>query len=142
MGRRTKRTRRTVSSQPVSNYVKSLERGVQVITELDRDADFGVEVEKRRQRLREVTAPIDAIHLLGQMTLSESSIDANNYAESTHPGQAYVVEMLAADLLTRSGRAGEQRASAIDANVLDQIRETIAEATLLESFRRLASISQ
>jgi hypothetical protein len=86
--------------------VKALERGIRVITGLERDADFGVEVEKRRQHLREVTAPVDAIHLLGQMSLAESFVDANTYAESTHPGQAYVVEMLAADLLTRSGRAG------------------------------------
>ena len=86
MGRRAKRTRRAISSQPVPNYVKPFERGVRVITELDRDADLGVEVEKRRQRLRDVTTPIDAIHLLGQMTLSESSIDADTYAESTHLG--------------------------------------------------------
>jgi hypothetical protein len=68
--------------------------------------------------------------------MAESFIDPDTYAESEHPGSAYVIEVVAAELLSRDDRAGSREASAIDANVLGPIRDLAAEATILESFRR------
>lgn len=119
-----------------ANFVRSLELGARVIGSLGEDADLEVEIANRRQALRDAAAPHDAVHLMGQLCMAESFIDPNTYAESEHPGSAYVVEMVAAELLKRGERTGLRSATAIDANVLGPIRDLAAEVTILESFRR------
>jgi hypothetical protein len=119
-----------------TNFRRSLELGAKVIGSLAKDADLEGEIASRRKALRDVLDPHDAVHLMGQLCMAESFIDPNTYAESEHPGSAYVVEMVTAELLRRGDRAGSRKASAIDANVLGPIRELAAEAAILESLRR------
>lgn len=118
------------------NFRRALEIGARVISGLDKDSDLEKEVERRRKEIGERMDAFDAVQLLGQLSMAESFIDPDTYSESEHPGSAYVVEMVTAELLRRSNRSGSKADTAIDANVLDPIRELAAEATLLESFRR------
>jgi Holliday junction resolvase-like predicted endonuclease len=119
-----------------ANFRRSLELGARVVGSLGEGADLDREIAQRRKALREVLDPHDAVQLLGQLCMAESFIDPDTYAESDHPGSAYVIEVVAAELLSRDDRAGSRDASAIDANVLGPIRDMAAEATILESFRR------
>jgi hypothetical protein len=113
-----------------------MEVGARVVESLGDGSDLDVEIARRRDRLAEVMAPHDAVELLGQLGLSMWFIDPDTYSESEHPGLAYVVEMVVAQLLRREGRSGTEGVTAIDANVLEPVRELTAEATLLESLRR------
>jgi hypothetical protein len=119
-----------------ANFRRSLELGAKVIGSLGKGADLEQEIASRRKALRDVLDSHDAVHLMGQLCMAESFIDPNTYAESEHPGSAYVIEMVAAELLRRGDRAGSREASAIDANVLGPIRDLAAEAAILESLRR------
>jgi hypothetical protein len=117
--------------------MKTLERGAAVMGELHAGADLDEAIDRRREELRALRAPVDAVHLLGQVTFSEMPMNVDTYQESEHPGAAYVVEMVAAELLLRPSRAGTSEATpAIDANLLGPVRELCQEAALLESFRR------
>jgi hypothetical protein len=109
---------------------------VRVIESLGEDPDLDAEIARRKSDLREVMAPHDAVELLGQLGLSMWFIDPDTYSESEHPGFAYIIEMVAAELLRREGRSGCKAVTAIDANVLEPIRDLAAEATFLESLRR------
>lgn len=105
--------------------------------ELQAGADLDEAIERRREELRALVAPVDAVHLLGQVIFSEMPMDVDAYQESEHPGAAYVVEMVAAELLLRPSRAGTSETTpAIDAKLLGPVRELCQEAALLESFRR------
>jgi hypothetical protein len=119
-----------------ANFRRSLELGARVIGSLGDGADLEREIAERRKALREILDPHDAVNLLGQLCMAESFIDPDTYSESEHPGSAYVIEVVAAELLRRDDRGGLRDASAIDANVLGPIRDLAAEATILESFRR------
>jgi Holliday junction resolvase-like predicted endonuclease len=119
-----------------ANFRRSFELGARVIGSLGDGADLEQEIAEKRRALREVLDPHDAVHLMGQLCMAESFIDPDTYSESEHPGSAYVIEVVAAELLRRDDRAGSRDASAIDANVLGPIRDLAAEATMLESFRR------
>lgn len=119
-----------------ANFRRSLELGARVIGSLGGGVDLGQEIAERRAALRDVLDPHDAVHLMGQLCMAESFIDPDTYAESEHPGSAYVIEVVAAELLGRDDRAGSRETTAIDANVLGPIRDLAAEATILESFRR------
>src|SRR6478672_3962006 len=118
-----------------ANFRRSLELGAKVINSLGKGADLEQEIASRRKALRDVLDPHDAVHLMGQLCMAESFIDPNTYAESEHPGSAYVIEMVAAELLKRDDRAGSREVNAI-ANVLGPIRDLTAEAAILESLRR------
>jgi hypothetical protein len=98
------------------NFRRSFELGARVIGSLGDGADLQQEIAKRREALREVLDPHDAVHLMGQLCMAESFIDPDTYAESEHPGSAYVIEVVAAELLRRDDRAGSRNASSIDAN--------------------------
>jgi len=81
--------------------------------------------------------PYDAVHLLAHVSLGEAILDPNTYREGDNQGLAYVVELVAADLLTRPGRAGSREHSPpLDARVTGEVRRLTHEAALLESFRR------
>jgi hypothetical protein len=104
---------------------------------LSGNPDLPGEIESRRKQLVEILAPFDAAAVLGQLVLSEMSLAADTYVESEHPGVAYVVEMAAAVLVSRSDRSGSEAVSpAIDANVLGPLRELIVEMALLEGLAR------
>jgi hypothetical protein len=80
------------------------------------------------------------VHLLAHVSLSETSLDADTYRESDNTALAYVVELVAAELLTRPGRTGSQEHSpALDAHVTEEARRIAHEAALLKSFRRWRS---
>jgi len=97
-------------------------------------------VTKRRSDLATFLEPYDAVHLLAHISLSEASLDADSYRESDHPGSAYVVELVVAQLLTRPGRRGSQEHSPpLDARVTAEIRRLTREAALLESIHRWRS---
>jgi hypothetical protein len=99
-----------------------------------------VAVSKRRDELRSLVEPYDAVHLLGQVSRGEMPLDADWYIESGHPGRSYVVELTAAELLTRAGRAGaREHTPSIGSHPLREIRSLTHEAVLLESFRRYRS---
>lgn len=100
-------------------------------------ADLSHEVEKRHSELTKLLAPFDAVHLLGQLVLSEMPSDADTYVESEHPGAAHVIEFAAATLLARGTRAGKRAvAPAIDKNTLDPARTLLREMVFLEGLRR------
>jgi hypothetical protein len=116
------------------------EMGEKLLPELQSGADLDVAVRRRRDELRSLIEPYDAVHLLGQVSRGEMPLDADTYIESEHPGRSYVVELTAAELLTRAGRAGaREHTPAIDAHPLREIRNLTHEAVLLESFRRYRS---
>lgn len=124
---------------PPSNFVRAVETGLRVIEELREGSDPDAEIAKRQDELRQLIAPIDAVHLLGQLLVSESILDPDTYTETEHPGAAYVVELVAAQVVTRpERRGGREQTPAIDARVLDGVRRLTAEATFLESIRRYA----
>jgi hypothetical protein len=108
-----------------------------LVPELQSGADLGEAVAKRRAELGTFVEPYDAVHLLAHVSLSEATLDADTYRESDNTGLAYVVELVAAELLTRPGRTGGQDHSPpLDAHVTAEVRRLTREAALLESFRR------
>lgn len=121
------------------NIRETFERGAELFDELQRGVTLEQAIDVRRRRLHDLLARFDSVHLLGQLVLSEMPMDPETYKESEHPGAAYVVEMIAAELLTRPSRAGASDVTpAIDAHVLDPARRLCREAMLLESFRRMS----
>jgi hypothetical protein len=114
-----------------------METGMRVLKELAEGTDPDEAIAKRRTELRELLEPIDAVHLLGQLTITEGVMFPETYSESESSGQAYVIELVAAELLLRPGRAGtRQETPAIDAHTLGPLRRLCEEAASLESFRR------
>jgi hypothetical protein len=142
MGRRGRARRRRGEEASVlpSNVSQVFETAEKLLPELQPGADLGVAVQKRRDQLRNLTEPYDAVHLLGQVSRGEMPLDADTYSESEHPGRSYVVELMAAELLTRAGRAGaREHTPSIGSHPLKEIRTLAHEAVLLESFRRYRS---
>lgn len=119
------------------NFISTVERGIRVLGDLGPEPDLSAEIESRRQQLREHTKEIDAVLLLGQICMAESLVDPNTYAETTHSGSAYIIELLTAELLRRDDRRGRGSVAVLDAKVVEPVRELIAEANLLESYRRI-----
>ncbi|HEY1339420.1 MAG TPA: hypothetical protein VGF59_18030, partial [Bryobacteraceae bacterium] len=67
-------------------------------------------------------------------------MDADTYKESEHPGSAFVVEMVAAEVIRRRSRAGTGDSTPpIDAKILNELRRLTHEAVVLESLRRRIS---
>lgn len=133
MGRPTRKTQPDLPA----NFVRGMETGMRVLKELSDGADLDEAIAKRRAELREVLAPIDAVHLLGQLLITEGVMFPESYSESESSGQAYVIELVAAELLLRPSRAGTRAETpAIDAHTLDPLRKLCEEAASLESFRR------
>lgn len=119
---------------------ETFERGLELVDELRQGVTLEEAIDRRRRELRELLARFDAVHLLGQLMFSEVPMDPDTYKESEHAGAAYVVEMVAAELVVRPDRAGTSEVTpAIDAHVLDPARRLCREAVLLESFRRMRS---
>lgn len=114
-----------------------METGMRVLKELADGANLDEAIAKRRKELREIIAPIDAVHLLGQLTITEGVMFPESYSESESSGQAYVIELVAAELLLRPNRAGTNvETPAIDAHILDPLRKLCQETASIESFRR------
>ncbi len=142
MGKRGRARRRRGDGAPTvpRNVLNVFETAEKLLPELQGGADLGEAISKRRAELRSLMAPFDAVHLLGQLSMSEMPLDADTYRETEHPGRSFVVELAAAELLTRTGRAGtSEHTPAIDARPLGEIRRLTHEAVLLESFRRYRS---
>lgn len=117
---------------------ETFERGVKLFAELHEGTTLDEMIARRRRELRELLSRFDAVHLLGQLIFSEAPMSAETYSESEHAGAAYVVEMIAAELILRPGRAGTSAVTpAIEGHVLAPARELCHEAALLESFRRM-----
>jgi hypothetical protein len=111
--------------------------GARLISELNDGSTLEAAIERRRLGLRELLAPADAVHALGQVLLSETLIDPNTYSESEHEGLAFVVELVAAELVSRPDRGGSAEVTpALDGRFISSVREFAREAMLLESFRR------
>jgi hypothetical protein len=126
-------------SQPElpANFVLGMETGMRVLKELSDGTSLDDALAKRREELREILAPIDAVHLLGQLLITEGVMFPESYSESESSGQAYVIELVAAELLLRPGRAGTRAETpAIDAHTLDPLRKLCQEAASIEGFRR------
>jgi hypothetical protein len=69
--------------------------------------------------------------------MSESFTSPDTYRESEHPGLAYVIELVAAELIRRPGRHGSAaNTPALDAHFTEAVRRLAQEATQLEMFRR------
>lgn len=116
---------------------RALGIGMRVFDELRQGADPDEAIARRRDELRSLLAPIDAVHLLGQLAMWEAILDPDTYSESEHPGAGYVVELVAAVLLERPNRSGERaQTPAIDAHVLEPTRTLASEATSLKSLCR------
>lgn len=139
VGRRKKRRRRTGAEPELPRNVReAFEIGAGLFAELREGRPIEEAITRRRLELRDLMAPFDAVHLLGHIVFSEAPIDPETYKESEHPGAAFVVEMVAADLLVRPGRAGTAEITpAIDARVSDPVRRLCREAVHLESLRRM-----
>jgi Holliday junction resolvase-like predicted endonuclease len=121
-----------------SSFTKSVERFQRLLPTLQSGADLVAEIEQRRITLAALFEPYDAVHLLGQLIMSEIPYDADLYVESEHPGAAYVVEIAAAILAARPSRAGAKSPTPpLGAHVLEPTRDQIAELVLLESIRRM-----
>lgn len=136
-GRARKRRGEQLYEPLPANFVATLERGQVLYPELQAGNDLRENVQRRREELRNLIARFDAGHLLAQVSMGEAITDPDSYRESDHLGQAYVVELLAAELLCRPGRQGTEAVTPpIDGRVLDEIRRLIQEAVLLETFRR------
>jgi hypothetical protein len=138
MGKRSRRRRREASAaQPPGNFVTSLVTMAKLMEELHAGADLGSMIASRRTELRSVIERFDAVHLLAHVQLGETIRNPETYSESENAGSAFIVEMLAAELLVRPNRAGSlDHTPAIDGNVLEPIRRLTREAAFLESVRR------
>jgi len=135
--RKRRTSARPSEPQLPGNFRRAIERWERLAPILSGHPDLPGEIESRRKQLVEILAPFDAVAVLGQLVLSEMSLAADTYVESEHPGVAYVVEMAAAVLVSRSDRLGSEAVSpAIDANVLGPLRELIVEMALLEGLAR------
>lgn len=120
------------------NARETFERGAALFAELQQGATIEEMIHRRRRDLRELLSRFDAVHLLGQLVFSEVPMNPDTYKESEQVGAAYVVEMVAAELIVRPGRAGTSEITpAIDAHVLAPARDLCQQAALLESFRRM-----
>jgi hypothetical protein len=116
---------------------ETFERGARLFEELQEGVTIEEAIELRRHELRELLTRFDAVHFLGQLVFSEVPFNPETNKESEHRGVAYVVELAAAELLTRPSRAGASNVTpAIDANVLEPVRRLCHEAAPLESIRR------
>jgi len=105
---------------------------------LQTGADLTAEINERVRELERIFAPYDAIHMLGQFAGSEWAFRRpDEYVESEDVGAAYVVETVAAVLVRRLSRDGEQRVTPfIDARVLKPSRELVHEVIALEGLGR------
>jgi len=142
MGKRTRRRARKQRNQgaPPENFIRGIEYGASAMEELRSGATPEHAVAERRSALRSVIDPMDAIHVLGQVAMAEVALDADTYKESDHPGSAFVIEMVAAEIIRRPTRAGTRDSTpVIDGRVLGEVRRLAHEAAMLESFRRFAS---
>jgi hypothetical protein len=111
--------------------------GARLVTELRAGCSIEKAIASRRSELRDLLDRSDAVHALGHVILSETFMNPDTYSESEHRGVAYVIELVAAELLNRPSRAGTvDRSPAMDANFTEKVRELTQEATLLETFRR------
>ena len=118
------RRRREAASGVPRTARETFERGAKLFGELREGTTLEEMIERRRRELRELLSRFDAVHLLGQLIFSEAPMNADTYSESEHAGAAYVVELIAAELIVRPGRVGTSVITpAIDANVLAPARE-------------------
>lgn len=137
---KNKRTPRDAQATLPRSVRETFDRGAALLAELRQGGTLEEAIDRRRTELRDLLAPFDAVHLLGQLVFSEVPLNPETYKESEHVGAAYVVEMVAAELITRTGRAGTSDVTpAIDAHVLSPARRLCQEAVLLESFRRMGA---
>ena len=115
---------------------RGIEHQVAVIEELQTSTPEEA-IARRRAELQELIAPFDAVLLLGQLVMSELPLHADTYSESEHPGVAFVVEGVAAEVLTRPDRAGTAKDSPpFDGRTLEPLRRLVHESVWLESMAR------
>ena len=140
MGKRGRARRRRGDGSPPplpKGLLQTFATADALLPELQSGADLREAIGKRRADLRAFVERYDAVHLLAHVSLSEATLDADTYRESNNTGLAYVVELLAAELLTRPGRDGSQAHSPpLAAHVTAEVRRLTHEVALLESFRR------
>ena len=137
MGKRAKKRSGQDGPGLPRNVRETFERGAAIVEELQRGVTLEDALARRHRELRELLAPFDAVHLLGQLLFSEVPLDPETYRESEHVGAAYVVELVAAEFLLRPSRAGTAAVTpAIDAHILGHVRSLCGEAALLETWRR------
>ena len=139
VGRSSKARRRHEAGPAVPRTAReTFERWAKLFAELHEGTTLDEMIARRRRELRELLSRFDAVHLLGQLIFSEAPMNADTYSESEHAGAAYVVELIAAELILRPGREGTSAITpAIEAHVLAPARELCQEAALLEAFRRM-----
>jgi hypothetical protein len=129
-------------SQPTpelpGNFQRTLELWERLRPLLEAGTDLAVEVESRANELERIFAPYDAIHMLGQFAGSEWAMRRpDDYVESEDPGSTFVVELVAAVLVRRMSRAGEERITPfIDARTLGPARDLVHEMVALEGLLR------
>src|SRR4051812_21652798 len=92
---RARRKRSAESFAPPQGVLRTFERGANVMRELQDGVSVEDAIERRHQALRDLIAPFDAVHLLGQVMLGELRMDPETYKESEAQGSAYVIEMVA-----------------------------------------------
>jgi len=138
MGKRSrKRARNDEPTGLPAGFEESWNVGLRLAAELRGGVSFEEAISTRREQLRDLVARFDAVHLLGHIAMGESQMNPETYRESEHRGLAYVIEMLAGELLIRPDRAGRSAPTpALDATISTEVRRLIQEATHLESFRR------
>lgn len=138
MGRRgRRRARERQPSGLPSNFKRSWETGARLLEQHHSGVSLEEMIAERRGRLRDLMSGADAVHAAGHVIMSETFTDPNTYSESEHPGLAYVIELVAAELLCRPGRAGSTDTTpALDKRFTEEVRRFAQEATHLEAFRR------
>jgi hypothetical protein len=125
-----------------SGFVRGLDHASTALAELQHSTPEAA-IERRRAELQALIAPFDAVVLLGQLVLSEMPLDPDSYSESEHPGVAFVVEAVAAELLTRPSRSGTaEHSPAFDRRTGDPLRRLVHEAVWVESMARVGRAAE
>lgn len=118
-------------------FRRAVERFDALAPALQAGADPSAEIRRRVERVEELCAPFDAVHLLGHFIYPETSMDPEDYVESEHGGAAFIVELAAAILVARPSReGGPDPEPAIGAKTTELIRDLVAEIAMLEGYRR------
>lgn len=91
--------------------------------------------------MRALLERYDPVHVLGWLIRSEIVFDPETYKETENPGQAYVVELVAAELALRSA-ADHAPASSypIEGHLLEPLPRLAREAASFEMWRRFGAI--
>ena len=116
---------------------RAFERGLAVYAELHAGKTCEEGIASRRHALRDLIAPLDSVHVLGHVMNSEMHQSPETYCESDHEGLAYVVEMVASELMLRpTGSRSPESTRALDNTFSDEVRRLTQEAMMLETLRR------